>query len=172
MNSTLEFIIKRFGPQINRKYLTKIREINQTIMAKTLRELNFKVGAEVGVTQGGYVEILCRENPNLKLYAVDIWESYPGYDNYGDRIGKYYSEAQEKQAPYNCKLLKMFSADAAEDFVDGSLDFVYIDGAHDFNKVTIDIEHGYEPKLTNWDIKNEINDNRQPSWYFFKWDKA
>jgi len=142
MNSpadTIEFLIGKFDLTIGAKHPTEIRNVNRTIMAQTLCELGFTVGAEVGVAQGRHAELLCRENPGLKLYAVDIWEPYAGYDEYTDRIGKYYEEAQARLAPYNCQLVKKFSKEAARDFEDCSLDFVYIDAAHDFENVAIDM---------------------------------
>jgi len=139
MNSTLKYIATKFGVTIQPRYQTEIKNINRTIMAATLGELGFKVGAEIGVAQGWHAQILCRENPEIKLYAVDIWSRYPGYGEYTDRITKYYQEAEKRLAPYNCVLVKKFSQDAARDFADGSLDFVYIDGAHDFKNVAIDL---------------------------------
>ncbi len=138
-NSTLEYIVNKFSLTIHPKHPTEIRQVNRTIMAKTLAELDFKVGAEVGVAQGWHAQILCRENPQLQLYAVDIWARYPGYSEYTDRVTRYYQEAKKRLARYNCTLVKKFSQDAAKDFADDSLDFVYIDGAHDFKNVAIDL---------------------------------
>jgi len=137
--NTLDYIIKKFGLVIPRKQPTEIHNINRTIMAQTLKELEFTTGAEIGVAQGHHVKVLCDNNPGVKLYAIDIWEKYPGYDDYADRIDKYYLEARERLAPYNCVLMKKFSMDAVKEFEDKSLDFVYIDGAHDFRNVADDI---------------------------------
>ncbi len=138
MNSTINYLAEKFGLDVQ-KHPIEIHNINRTIMAQTLKELGFKVGVEVGVAQGWHAEILCRENPGVKLFAVDIWARYPGYNEYTDRIDEYYRQAKERLAPYNCEFVKKFSADAARDFQDGSLDFVYIDGAHDFKNAAIDI---------------------------------
>jgi hypothetical protein len=108
-------------------------------MAKTLYELGFTKGAEVGVAKGDHAKILCENNPNLKLYCIDVWERYKGYREYTDRIEKYYEIAKNILEPYGCSLIKKFSMDAVKDFPDGSLDFVYIDGAHDFKNVANDI---------------------------------
>lgn len=137
--NTLDYIVKKFGLDISPKPPIEIHNINRTLMAKTLKELEFKVGAEVGVAQGWHAEVLCRENPGVKLHAIDIWDRYPGYKEYTDRINRYYVMAQETLAPYNCVFIKKFSMDAVKDFADRSLDFVYIDGAHDFKNVADDI---------------------------------
>ncbi len=139
MVDTLDFIVKKFNLEIHPKNPVEIHGINRTIMAKTLGELGFKTGAEVGVAQGWHAETICKENPGVKLFAVDIWEPYQGYNEYTDRINNYFNQAKERLAPYNVEIVKKFSSDAAKDFKDGSLDFVYIDAAHDFKNVAIDI---------------------------------
>lgn len=137
--NTLDYIIKKFGLDITPEQPTQIHNVNRSIMAETLKELEFKVGAEVGVAQGHHARMLCEKNPGVKLFAVDIWDNYPGYSDYSDRIDKYYLVARDRLANYNCTLIKKFSMDAVKDFADGSLDFVYIDGAHDFKNVADDI---------------------------------
>jgi len=139
MNSTLEYIAAKFGVNINERPPILIPNINRPIMAATLAELGFRIGAEIGVARGEHAEILCKANPDLKLYCVDIWETYPGYDEYDDRIDRYYQYAQRILYPYECEFIKKFSMDAVKDFLDGSLDFVYIDGAHDFQSVANDL---------------------------------
>jgi hypothetical protein len=94
---------------------------------------------EVGVAQGDHAKMLCDQNPGVKLYCVDVWEKYPGFREYTDRITKYFEEAKEKLKPYDTVIVKKFSMDAVKDFADGSLDFVYIDAAHDFKNVTDDV---------------------------------
>ena len=139
MNDTLEFLARRFGLDLSHKSPLIISECNRTIMAQTLNELGFKVGAEIGVAQGDHSKMLCDSIPGLKLYCVDVWERYPGFREYTDRIGRYYEQAQAKLAPYNVVIVKKFSMEAVKDFADGSLDFVYIDAAHDFKNVVDDV---------------------------------
>ena len=139
MDSTLEYFVKKFNIDLNKKSPIEIPNINRTLMAQTFNELGFTTGAEIGVAQGEHSELLCKNIPNLKLYCVDIWERYKGYLEYTNRITRYYEEAKEKLAPYNCILLKDFSMDAIKYFKNDSLDFVYIDGAHDFKNVADDV---------------------------------
>jgi predicted O-methyltransferase YrrM len=116
-----------------------IPNINRAIMAETLNELGFKIGLELGVAQGNHAKLLCEKIPGLKLFCVDIWERYKGYLEYTDRIDRYYQLAQEQLASFNCAFIKEFSMDAVKKFDDYSLDFVYIDGAHDFKSVALDL---------------------------------
>jgi hypothetical protein len=109
-------------------------------MAQTWRELEFKVGAEIGVAEGEHAEILCKENPDLKLYCIDAWQHYHGYTDYlSAKLAAFHDKAIARLASYNCELIQKFSADAVKDFADASLDFVYIDGAHDFLNVATDL---------------------------------
>ncbi len=138
MTDTLEFISKKFQIDLSAESPIDIRNINRTIVAQMFAELGFKVGAEIGVAEGIYSKILFDNIPGLKLHCVDIWEKYPGYSEY-KQIEQVYIEAQERLKPYNCNIIKKFSIDAAEDFEDNTLDFVFIDGGHDFKNVAIDI---------------------------------
>ena len=81
----------------------------------------------------------------LKVYGVDCWENYPGYK----RAGKYKShkeEAVENLKGYDYTIIHKYSVDAAKDFEDESLDFVYIDGNHTLPYVVQDI-FAWEPKI-------------------------
>jgi hypothetical protein len=109
-------------------------------MAETLAELDFNFGAEIGVAKADHAEILCKANPNLHLYGIDAWAKYHGYKDYlQDRLNFFEKEARRKMEPYDFTIIKKYSMEALEDFEDGSLDFVYIDGAHDFKNVAMDV---------------------------------
>jgi len=136
---TIEYIAKKFNIDPSARPPIALHNINRTIMAEVLGELGFKIGAEVGVAQGNHAVTLCKGNPGVHLFCVDVWDLYPGYNEYTDRIHKYYAEAVTKLAPYNCTFVKNFSMDAVQSFENESLDFVYIDGAHDFKNVAMDI---------------------------------
>ena len=40
-------------------------------------EKGLKVGAEIGVEQGEYTEVLCKAG--LEVHAIDAWKAYKGY---------------------------------------------------------------------------------------------
>ena len=140
MNETLEYIFEKYKPVKGRKLPYVIENIDRSSMPKTLGELGFKVGAEIGVAQGNHAKTLCTYIPGVKLYCVDVWGRYKGYREYTDRIRKYYKEAQERLASFDCEFMKMFSMEALEKFEDRSLDFVYIDAAHDFFHIAEDMK--------------------------------
>ena len=49
---------------------------------RLFNELGYTVGAEIGVYQGDYSKWLFKMIPGLKLYGVDLWETYPGYKDF------------------------------------------------------------------------------------------
>ena len=97
-------------------------------------------GAEIGVANGDYSDAICQENPNVKLFCIDSWIKYEGYnDKAPDNFEESERMAKEKLAKYNCIFIKKFSMDAIKDFDDESLDFVYIDANHNFKYILEDI---------------------------------
>jgi hypothetical protein len=110
-------------------------------LASLFCELGFKEGAEIGVETGGYSEVLLRANPGLKLYCVDPWKAYRGYRDHVDqkKLDHFYGVASARLEPLGGVIVRKFSMDAVKDFKGGSLDFVYIDGNHNFSHVAQDI---------------------------------
>ena len=110
-----------------------------------LRDLGFKIGAEIGVANGRFSKYLCKGIPGLKLYCVDPWTAYPEYIEHHDPEGQVvlnncYETAKRRLAEYDCKLIKAYSLDAVKQFEDNSLDFVFIDGNHTFRHCIDDID--------------------------------
>lgn len=121
---------------------------NRIQLAKHFNELGYKVGAEVGVFDGHYSVVLCREIPGVKLYAIDPWTVYEGYRTrkFEPNMAAAKKLAYESLEPYNCHIIEDFSVEAAKTFADESLDFVYIDGNHEYSHVKADIE-AWTPKV-------------------------
>jgi hypothetical protein len=112
------------------------------------RDAGFKVGVEVGVEQGLYSKRLCELIPGLKLYGVDCWTIHRGYRDHVSqaKLDGFYKVARKRVKPYDCTLIREWSVDAARQFDDASLDFVYIDGNHDFANVVKDLA-AWSPKV-------------------------
>lgn len=119
----------------------EIAQIGRYGLADLFSELGFTTGAEIGVYRGEYSEVLCKANPKLKLYSIDPWDPHPEYTAYikKETFVDAYDQAKKRLSNYNCEMIKKKSLDAARDFEDESLDFVYIDGDHSFQACTNDI---------------------------------
>jgi hypothetical protein len=110
--------------------------------------LGYNDGVEVGVYRGRYSKMLCKGNPDLRLTCVDAWKAYSGYRDFTiqSELDAVYLEAQMKLAPYGCKFVRAFSADAAKTFQDQSVSFVYIDGNHSYEGCSTDL-FAWVPKI-------------------------
>ena len=139
--NTLDYIVKKYKLDLTAKSPIEIPDIGRNGLAELFHELGFKVGAEIGVLEGEYSETLCKGNSELKLYCIDPWIPHKGYTDFVKT--KTFTVASEKAqtrlSQYNCEIIKKFSMDAVKDFADESLDFIYIDGDHNFQNVTNDI---------------------------------
>lgn len=140
----VEYILEKFNLSFDRRtpmplYIANYGRDN---LPSLINELEVKVGAEIGVETGIFSEKLLKENPNLKLYSIDPWKAYKDYSDHlvQEEIDGFYNEAVARLAPYeNSEIIRKFSLDAARDFADNSLDFVYIDSNHNFQSITNDI---------------------------------
>jgi hypothetical protein len=107
-------------------------------------EMGFDCGAEIGVWQGDFSEVLSVAIPGLRLLCVDPWDEYDAYTdkkNQQDRLDKAFDVTCRRLMAYPLTtILRMTSIDASERVPDGSLDFVYIDGNHASAYVELDLE--------------------------------
>ena len=101
------------------------------------------IGAEIGVNKGYNAAYIFQVIKPKLLYLIDPWNGFfdPGS---GEIVG----EAQYlltgellRDLPY--KIIRATSEIAVKDFQDGTLDFCYIDGAHNYQSVLLDITLWY-----------------------------
>ena len=98
----------------------------------------FTNGAEIGVQRGKHAEKLHQRIPGLNLIGVDPWEKYSNWSQ--EKMDQRYQMTLDRLKPYpNIKIIRKTSMEAVRDVVDGSLDFVFIDGFHDFDWVMSDL---------------------------------
>jgi hypothetical protein len=118
-----------------------------------IKDIPNPIGAEIGVFRGECSGHLLEMHPGLKLYMIDMWspDTYKGKGD--DAATEPYRRLYEKECDDNFKkacavadkykmsadILKGSSLDAAKWFDDEMLDFVFIDGSHDYESVKADI---------------------------------
>jgi len=139
---TLDFILRKFAISPNGQPPIEISGMTREKLAALFSELGFRNGAEIGVREGEFSEILCQANPQLELFSVDPYHVHPDY-KFGrgneENANATFLRAIKRLEPYNCSLVRHFSMDAVQQFGPESLDFVYIDGNHEFRNVVDDI---------------------------------
>jgi hypothetical protein len=118
----------------------EIPDCSRDDLPSFFKEMGYATGAEIGVDKGDFSEKFCRAG--LTHYAIDPWQSYPDYEETQGqkRLDILYDYTKRKLSPYpNGKIIRKTSMEAAEDFADESLDYVYIDGNHQFRYVADDL---------------------------------
>jgi hypothetical protein len=117
-------------------------------------------GVEIGCWQGKSASFLAVELANtgkkVDFYCVDTWSGSAEHlnedrDCYDPRIKEkdwLYNKFLENMRPVEGHFIakRKSSLEAAKDFLDNSLDFVFIDASHDYDNVMADLEAWY-PKM-------------------------
>ena len=176
--------------------LIKDKKLTRNGLAKMFAEKGFTKGVEVGVCKGTFSKVLCKANPNLELKSVDPYKVMY-YEAHSQQWGEEGTEELFNMAtnllkPYNTEIVRESSLEAVRDFDYESIDFVYIDGAHEFDYVMCDIIEwgrrvkkggiisGHDYCRTHWGVRLAVNTyaeahkidvinltgNRTPSWWF------
>jgi len=138
------------------------------------------VGAEVGVFAGVLSSSLLSAHKGLILIMIDAWRSLPHkadllYSKFGPKDWeRTMSEALKNTffAQSRRIIMPLTSAEAAGLIKDASLDFVYIDGNHQFEYVSEDIKawlpkvkkggrlcgHDYTFAQNHWGVKKAVDE--------------
>ena len=117
-----------------------------------LNSINAKIGVELGVLKGDFSKLLLEKWNGNKLYLIDHWSHITGLidANNGEHNIQLDNFAHTFMNTYfhfdKCCIIKETSKDASKLFQDNSLDFIYIDAAHDFKNVTEDLKTWF-PKV-------------------------
>lgn len=119
---------------------------NRTELAKYLGEQGYKLGAEIGTCYGEYAKRLYENIPDLQLIVVDNWDNAETERRQRVHARNVEWYCRNALANHRAIVIKMASLDAAKLIADGSLDFVYIDAAHDYDNVKADLE-AWTPKV-------------------------
>lgn len=108
---------------------------------------HFPVGArvvEIGCWKGRSSRCLAdlgiKYQKDLRITFVDTWEGSEEHQHLEDvKNGTLFAQFVRNMDGIDFDFYRMPSVDAAEEFDDGSLDFVFIDAAHDYDNVCADI---------------------------------
>jgi len=147
--TAIDLITARYGvTSLDPPYPIALPGAKRADLPGLFAELGYTRGAEIGVWQGEYAEILCAGCPGLHLIAVDPWAAYDDYNDYKMKrsMRDAFDATLVRLGPYPHTILPQRSVDAAKHIDDESLDFVYIDGNHRFDYVVADLA-AWTPKV-------------------------
>lgn len=194
-----DYLIRKFGisPQRLRAPMPiELRDFHRNDLAQLFAELGFKRGAEIGVAEGNFSEVICKVNPSVELYCIDPWSAYPTnpQNKSSERHEHAYNEAKRKLADYNARLIRKSSIDAYRDFDSGELEFLYVDGNHLYDFVSLDLilwsnkvrsggivsgDDYYQLDQRRWvgggvveAVQAYVNAHRIPIWWLFQGHKS
>jgi FkbM family methyltransferase len=108
-------------------------------------------GAEIGCAYGAYAEHVLSQWRGSQYLMVDLWAPQPTDVYREDQSGLRFDECLRKCTELaarepRIKMMRMDSVAAAAQIEDGSLDWVYIDGNHDYGPVLADMD-AWWPKV-------------------------
>jgi hypothetical protein len=116
------------------------------------------VGLEIGVRSAINLVYILESCPNIiKMYAVDPYAPYQDGDIFIDQAFQDSVKQQaiqllkEKDLLHKVEFIQLMSDDAASLIQDNSLDFIFIDGNHDYEYTLSDLNNYYN-KVRNLGI--------------------
>jgi predicted O-methyltransferase YrrM len=105
---------------------------------------------ELGTHNGYSFFVLCeaakRLGLNARLWAVDTWRGDDHAGFYGDEVFSGVQEVVDADYAQSAVLLRGYFADFVDDFEDGSIELLHIDGRHAYDDVREDFE-SWLPKV-------------------------
>ena len=116
-------------------------------LADMVCDMDMRTGVEIGTYLGHWALTWCSRNPQLHLTCIDPYRPYSARES-AETQEAIYQEALVRLEPCNATIVRKASLDAVNDFEDGSLDFVSIDGDHFFDAVIQDLIY-WVPKVRN-----------------------
>jgi predicted O-methyltransferase YrrM len=107
-------------------------------IAKMLRDCKCRRGVEIGTLRGDSAVMWLRDNSRLHLTCIDPYDEYNSRRSQRN-LDSNYETAVETLKPYNATIIRKTSLDVVDDFENRSIDFLYIDGNHEFDHVMQDM---------------------------------
>jgi len=195
-----DYLIRKFSisPQRLRGPMPiELRDFHRNDLAQLFAELGFKRGAEIGVAEGNYSEVLLKANPECQLLLVDPWHAYSGNPQNKTK-GKHefaYNEVVRKTKDYpHVDIRQGYSMDVVGKIPYDALDFCYVDANHLFDECVMDIiewskrvrsggivsgDDYYELDQKRWvgggvveAVQAYVKAHRIPIWYTFSGHKS
>lgn len=115
---------------------------------KIITDVKTPVGVEIGTAEGHTTEYLLNTISDLTLYGVDPYPEYIDWNGDTPKYDENKKQHHKKVEKFSDRYTHIYkeSDDAALEFEDESLDFVFVDGLHTYEQVLKDCIN-YYPKV-------------------------
>ena len=107
-------------------------------LAAMIRDMDYRVGVEIGTYLGESAALWCSVAKKLKLTCIDPYRVYNARI-YAETQEEIYQTACKNLESYNATIMRLPSEEAAAKFENDSLDFLHIDGDHGFDACVMDL---------------------------------
>lgn len=129
----------------------------RTDFPKLIDELGLKVGVELGVNAGGYSDFLLKNSKLTKLYSIDAWNldtsetmaaTFKAWTIKKGEVDEAEKTSRKVLGMHGDRsvVIKANSFDAAAQFEDNSIDFIFFDAGHRFSGFALDMVNWW-PKV-------------------------
>jgi len=142
------------------------------VIADLVKKFSCKVIAEIGICEGHTAAEILHKNELLAYYMVDpwIWKNFSDLGFTGETA---YQQIVKEFTEPCIKIMRMASLEASKLIPDNSLDFVFIDAAHEYKHICQDMSlwwpkvrkggilsgHDYEhPKHPEYGVKKAVDE--------------
>jgi GT2 family glycosyltransferase len=119
-----------------------------------------ELGTHYGVSYAAFCEAALRRRLEARCYAVDAWAGAPHAGDYGEEVYADLKDFNDKHYASFSQLVRRTFDQACDDFGNGSIDLLHIDGAHTYEAVRHDFET-WRPKLSSRAVVLFHNTNRR-----------
>ena len=112
------------------------------VLSRLIKENDLKVGVEIGAKAGENIKHILSACSDVIIYGIDCWDPNFKYQTWSKGLQSVNEKKFNDVAikfPGRAVKVKMWSNQAVGHFPDNSIDFVFIDGNHDFESVYYDI---------------------------------
>lgn len=113
------------------------RSLGRVALAKTMNDMGLRRGVEIGCRYGASLLLWKEHIPEAALTGIDPYIAYHRVSQ--ERQDIVYAGAQKNLAGTGIGLTRLPSLEAVDEYPDGYLDFVNIDGDHSFDAAVQDI---------------------------------